>query len=353
MPHLFLGRRWRGFTLIELLVVIAIIAILIGLLLPAVQKVRESAANTSCKNNLHQIALAAHNYDSTYQHLPAGQDAQGAGPLVYLLPFMEQAAMFKNFDFRVFPTSFVSGSFAPNPAPQPYYAAPHLNRPPSTGTDVIPRPPAIYGTEGTVKNYLCPAAPSPETYNTVCMMVNYVTPDRQTYAPGPYDFPGGVPDGKWPAHLYSSAPGRLVMGRTNYIGMGGYIPSLAPDFKGIFTYQSATPVGRIPDGSSNTIMFGECAGGWIAWGGGGGIPDGVSGWAWSCGMNYTAWGTPYAGSAADVNNSQWWNFSSQHVNHINVAMGDGSVRQISTAVDFNTWLFLGGIADGQVVTFDN
>jgi prepilin-type N-terminal cleavage/methylation domain-containing protein len=97
------SRGHRGFTLIELLVVIAIIAILIGLLLPAVQKVRESAQRLWCGNNLKQIGLALHNYHNSYNYFPPGQLDSPKKHVwgTFLLPYLEQGNLYQPYHFDV------------------------------------------------------------------------------------------------------------------------------------------------------------------------------------------------------------------------------------------------------------
>jgi prepilin-type N-terminal cleavage/methylation domain-containing protein len=332
--------RGRGFTLIELLVVIAIIAILIGLLLPAVQKVREAAARMSCGNNLKQLGLAAHNYESTNMVLPPGTDANGVGCIVALLPYMEQDNQYKKWDggLKVGATTFQQMYYVNSPVVANI-------RPSTTSTDVIPRPPGIYGSEMKVKTLLCPSAPSPDSYVTALLGVYYGTagPDK--------------PLGAGTGHTFSSAPGRLVVGRSTYLGMGGYQPkSVDPQLVGIFTHMSTLKIAQISDGSSNTVMFGEYIGGRIDWNGSGGIPNGPCGGGVGAGFNYSGYGTPVSGSPSSAASASgvgdWYaKFGSSHTNLIQVCMGDGSVRGITTSIDFTTWVYITGFQDGFTVNF--
>src|SRR5205809_396349 len=100
MKRLLAAVRRKGFTLIELLVVIAIIAVLIALLVPAVQKVREAANRTQCQNNMRQLGLGLHNYISVMGVLPMGrQPTTNASVLAQILPYLEQANKYAKFDF--------------------------------------------------------------------------------------------------------------------------------------------------------------------------------------------------------------------------------------------------------------
>ncbi|MEZ6129785.1 MAG: DUF1559 domain-containing protein [Planctomycetaceae bacterium] len=192
------NRTRPGFTLIELLVVIAIIAILIALLLPAVQQAREAARRTQCKNNLKQLALAAHNYNDTHNSFPlnAGDSLYGYSAQAQLLPFHEQATLHSLIDFNL--PAQVGLPWAPimNPAIQPVASQP-------------------------LNVLLCPSEPGDPFY---------VDSNGDTWAGGNYLLNGGS------GH------------QTNYCSSGN---------DGLFWRGSRTRFRDITDGTSNTVFMAE------------------------------------------------------------------------------------------------
>jgi len=153
-----LSRR-RGFTLIELLVTIAIIAVLIALLLPAVQQAREAARRSQCRNNMKQIALAAHNFESSKKMFPPGFDYYAAGPLPYLLPYMDQVAHYNAYNFapgapwRKHFVVHVGNDGRNRPVADPAYA--------SGGAPAPPPGKQCWGAEGNISTFLCPSSGDP------------------------------------------------------------------------------------------------------------------------------------------------------------------------------------------------
>jgi prepilin-type N-terminal cleavage/methylation domain-containing protein len=348
--------RRSAFTLIELLVVIAIIGILIALLLPAVQKIREAAARMTCSNNLKQLGLAAHNYQGVFNQLPPGSNQQSVGCIELLLPYIEQDNLYNIFSF---PNKGNTAAYASN-INLNWFSDP-WNRPPSTGTDTLPtcpNPSGMWGGQGELKILQCPSAPDPAAYVTVLLDVEAGSPgiDYNVLRPP-------QPNTSTGTFVFSSAPGRDVLGRSNYLGVGGYFaPSLWSANAGLFTYQSKNSIGRVPDGTSNTLLFGEYCGGYLSTGAngtppygsiGGGIPAGVAAGARCAGYNYTGFGTPINGPAAFNNrdDSGWAFFGSLHTGGVvQFTMADGSVQRLNSNIDFSVFVYLSGYQDGVVVT---
>jgi prepilin-type N-terminal cleavage/methylation domain-containing protein len=319
------ARGRRAFTLIELLVVIAIIAVLIGLLVPAVQKVRDAAARIQCANNLSQLGKAAHNYQSTMGRLPPGylgpmpnlaaiqgtyngQDygfqGQYVGCLAQLLPYVEQDNVYRQM---------MSG--VPNDYLSPTAVYPSWWTIGSTAQASLTN----------IKTFLCPSDNAQSAQGAIAALTTFTTPTGfEVYFGGFL----GIP-----------------IGRSNYLGVAGFGGQAVGSFQGIFTNRTPLSLTQLTgaDGSSNTLLFGECATGTVD----GGITVAHT-WMGS-GCLPTAWGT------VDQQGGTWYAFSSHHTGVVQFCYGDGSVHGLRKGLtggsDYANYIFASSWNDGQVVDF--
>jgi len=344
------GAWWRpnhrAFTLIELLVVIAIIAVLIGLLLPAVQKVREAANRMSCSNNLKQIGLAMHSYHDTNGILAPGglmgQDSNGndnwgddRGTMwVQVLPYIEQDTTYK----------LITSNYG------------NINLNPRDQSSINPIGKAITaknnntGAAGAalnavrVKAYRCPSDGS----MTEDQVFNYAG------SMGPQCNPGGC--GADPFYTWCQPAASLNMGYSWSPDAGN--TRNASDVRGCFNRLGAKiKLASINDGTSNTLMVGEILAD---------KHDHVSGWnSW---MHFNG-GSSHVSTIVPINykikyndgtcnnpleNARNWNvgwgFRSGHTGGSQFAFADGSVRFLPESIDMRTYQLLGARSDGIPVT---
>jgi prepilin-type N-terminal cleavage/methylation domain-containing protein len=325
-------RTRRGFTLIELLVAIAIIAVLIGLLLPAVQKVREAAQRTQCQNNLKQIGLGLHNHhDAVGYFPPSWKYAVPSGGMpyatftgwgVYVLPYLEQSALYQRYDFN-----------------KDQFDEPNLS--------VVLTP---------LKVFACPASPDPARVVTF--------PYPPNVAPGTR----GAPQ-----FIYRAAPTDYSV-TTGILGRGwdiivGTDPPSSGDRDGVLSGASPpysyVKITDIADGASNTIMIGEVAGRPTVYLGrapanpqpnsgfgteGGGWADPGNGENWLAGSLFD--GTDPASSGPCIincTNKTGRNLYSFHPSGVNVVLGDGSVRHISAGITPKIVAFMVTKKKGEVI----
>jgi prepilin-type N-terminal cleavage/methylation domain-containing protein len=317
--------RRSGFTLIELLVVIAIIAILIGLLLPAVQKVREAAGRVQCMNNLKQLALGLHNYAQVNKHFPPAFQSNyidpgwGWGSMV--LPYVEQDPLFKSAGVATLP--FGNGS-KPAATPNSWTQTPlNLFRCPSDmGPDLNYR-----RLDFAMSNY-----------RAVMGTISKADPDYGL-------FYGDLDYGR-----YNKQAGRIIAATT---GRGG-----------IMFQNSKIKISDIKDGTSNTVILGECIFKCIKdtplatekraaiWSGmTGKHTDPVTGNPNSIWISDVMWWLDEG--SADINGTAPQAFSSNHPGGAFFAFSDGSIRLFRDGGDVDLLRWLAGRDDGKVVNLDD
>jgi prepilin-type N-terminal cleavage/methylation domain-containing protein len=342
----FRGRR-DAFTLIELLVVIAIIAVLIGLLLPAVQKVREAAARMTCENNLKQIALAGHNFESTNGKLPYGKNRfTTVGPLGQLLPYIEQDNIYKQFDQRVF--QLQPSSMTTNPVGGDWVNA------------LFPATFAV--SRNRVKTFECP---SDDLYSITTApqaggVYSAVTAESGTltyYYSSDLVGAGGLPG----LTNYVPTAGTLGAYSSATSGTPGTTGNYYAGHQGIYVNELRTTTLGISDGSSNTIAFAEYVG---AFTGPGAAGTRIRVMSWMGANGFPSYWS--AVNDSDTGNYRF-SFASKHTGVFNVAKADGSVSSLrrgnslpASAAEITTFANaawdtlqnLTGKSDGAVIQLD-
>ncbi|HUE13937.1 MAG TPA: DUF1559 domain-containing protein [Planctomycetaceae bacterium] len=347
-------RRQKGFTLIELLVVIAIIAILIALLLPAVQAAREAARRTQCKNNMHQIALALHNYHDTNFVFPPGwlsQNEAAWGAL--LLPYLEFKPIFNQIDFNnqmVVPGNTASGNLAQANLVLAVFKCPSS------------------GDSATISSSRCSGTGDFNYKGHASAVSNYLANGGTTLTDSTSQFTNG--DG--------------TMGTTaSDAGMpvAGFVQGA--DNGGVMFQDSRVKISDISDGTTNTALIAEHYGATCQTGGGSGNTNCNSSntdscfayWAYAGLNNPTGAGTTLVaadvcfssitgvnGNAGTFASTGSWPYghtlgigstgdiSSLHAAGAQIALCDGSVRYFNSATDNGLLTSLCNRGDGRVIS---